>query len=235
MIEPSGEEVAGGHCGGDALEALGAFGGGEQLRCALIGEAVHADAAVGLRAAAKPCDGFGTVGTFVAERIERAFGAAAAADVLDDDVVAVACEPCGVSVDDGGGDVAPVGLAHEERGLRRVAGWIVVIGDQSGSVGELKADAALERDASAAVDTCFAMGRGGIGSRRRAPLAKFEDRLQYGGDAFGCGVEPELAVGGGGGARVAHDAAGGDVACEPCEVGGTVLGCEELFVVDDAM
>ena len=93
VIEPAVVEIACGHAGRDADEAFGLFGGGEQLRQALIGEAVHADAAVALGAGAEPGDGLGSVLALVAEGIELAFGVAASANILDDDVVSVAREP----------------------------------------------------------------------------------------------------------------------------------------------
>ncbi len=58
----------------------------------------------------------------VAEGIEVAAGIAAAAHVLNHDVVAVAREPHRMRVDDGRGDIAPVGLAHQQRGLRHSLG-----------------------------------------------------------------------------------------------------------------
>ena len=95
-------------------EAGGLRRGGEQLRRARVGEAVHAECV--------PLDSgrwrepgespLGAVAGFVAEGIEGSLGAAAAADVLDDYVVTVAREPGRVRVGDGRGDVAAVGLAH---------------------------------------------------------------------------------------------------------------------------
>ena len=53
-----------------------------------------------------------------AEGIEVAFGIAAAAHVLNDHVVSMAREPDGMGVDHGGGDVAAVGLTHQQCGVR---------------------------------------------------------------------------------------------------------------------
>ena len=95
VIKPAVIEVAGRHAGRDADQAFGLLGGGEQLRHALIGKTVHADAAVRFGAGAQPGDGLGAVAGFVAERIKLAFGVAAAAHVLDHDVVAVAANQAG--------------------------------------------------------------------------------------------------------------------------------------------
>ncbi len=130
VVEPAVVEVVGGLAGAMQSRPSGWLGGGEELGHALVGEAVHADPAVGFGAGAEPGDGLGAVAGFVAEGVEVAFGVAAAADVLDDDVVAVAGEPDGVGVDDGGGDVAAVGLAHQERGVGPGCGGVVVVGDR---------------------------------------------------------------------------------------------------------
>ena len=114
LVEPAAVEVVGGLGGGDALKSFGLLGGGEPLGDALVGEAVHAEAAVGFGALAEGGDGLGSVAGFVAKGVEGSFGAAASAHVLNDDVEAVAGKEDGVRVDDAGGNVAAVGLAHEE-------------------------------------------------------------------------------------------------------------------------
>ena len=52
------------------VEPFGLLGGGQQLRHALVGKSVHADAAIRFRAGAQPLDGFFSVAAFVAERIK---------------------------------------------------------------------------------------------------------------------------------------------------------------------
>ncbi len=93
-----------GHARSDANEAFGLLGGGEQLGHALVGKAVHADVAVRFGPGAQPGDGFRAVAAFVAEWIEVAFGVAAAAHILNHDVVAVTREPDRMRIDDGRGD-----------------------------------------------------------------------------------------------------------------------------------
>ena len=94
-IEPAVIEIAGRLRGGDADQAFGLLGCGEQLRHALIGEAIHAYAAVRFAARAQPADGFRSVAPFVAKGIELAFGVAASTHILDDDVVAVGANQTG--------------------------------------------------------------------------------------------------------------------------------------------
>ena len=101
---------------------------------------------------------------FVAEGIETALGAAAAADVLNDDVIAVAGEPHGVRIDDRRGDVATVGLAHEERGPRANGRRVVVVGDERGSIGEAATDVAFKANTVSAIDEIRASFR-----HRQAP------------------------------------------------------------------
>jgi hypothetical protein len=72
MIEPAVIEIRGGHVRRDALQALRLLGGGQQLRGALIGKSVHADAAVAGGVLAQPRDGLGAVAAFVAKWIEVA-------------------------------------------------------------------------------------------------------------------------------------------------------------------
>ena len=145
-------QVAHRHPGRDALQALGLFGSGQELRDSLIRETVHSHAAVGFRARAEPGDCVGAIGAFVAKGVELAFGIAAAANVLNDDVVSMARKPNGMGVHDGGGNVAPVGLAHQERGLRAGLRGMVVIGNQHHAVAHGGADAAFEAHAFAAID-----------------------------------------------------------------------------------
>ena len=153
MIEPAVVEIGGGHGGGDTLQAGRLLRRDEKLCCALVTEAIHADAAVRFGAGEEPGDGFGAIGGFVTEGVEVAIGAAAPAYVLDDDVVAVAGEPCGVRVDDGRGNIAAVGLAHEQRwaGARAKlrGGWVVVVRDERGAVGQATANATFKRHAIA--------------------------------------------------------------------------------------
>ena len=97
-------------------------------------------------------DGVDAVAGLVAEGVEVALGVAAAADILNDDVKAVAREPYGMRVDDSRCDVSAVGLAHQQcrlgSGLRRV----VVVGDESDAIGHAAGEGTFETDAGAAVD-----------------------------------------------------------------------------------
>ena len=104
--------------------------GGEPLGHALVGEAIHAELAVAFGSLAEKPDGLGAVASFVAEGVELALGVAASAHVLNHNVIPMPREPRGVRIDDGRGDIATIGLAHQQCwpgycGL--VGGWIVVV------------------------------------------------------------------------------------------------------------
>jgi len=70
-------------------------------------------------------------------------GIAAAAYILNHDVVAATCKPSGMRVNDGGGDVSPIRLAHQEYRTRTGLWRIVVIGNEFHAVGHAAPDAAL--------------------------------------------------------------------------------------------
>ena len=72
VIKPAVVEIGGRHVRSDALQASRLFRCGEQLRRALVGEAVHADAAIACGMLAEPRDGFRTVAAFIAKGIELA-------------------------------------------------------------------------------------------------------------------------------------------------------------------
>ena len=127
-------EIARGLRGRDADQTFRSLSRGEQLGQALVGEAIHAHAAVRLAACAQPADGVRAIPAFAAERIELTFRIAAAADILDDNVVAVGRKPGGVRVHHRGGDVPAVGLSHQQGRMRPGARRVVVIGDQYDSV-----------------------------------------------------------------------------------------------------
>lgn len=103
------------------------LGGGEQLRCALIREAIHPDAAVALGAGPKPRDCLGAIFAFVTKGIEGALRAVTAADILNHDVVSVARKPKGMGIDHSRCDVSTVGLAHEEGRVRSISRSVVVV------------------------------------------------------------------------------------------------------------
>ena len=167
VIEPAVIQVARRHPRRDALQALGLFGRSQELSHPLIREPVHSDAAVGFGPRAQPCDGIGAVGAFIAKRIKIAFGIAAAANILNHDVVSVARKPNWMGVHDGGGNVASVGLAHQERRLRAGVGRIVVVRNQFHAVAHAGAHATFEADAFAAIDQ-LGLAHGVRGSGKRA-------------------------------------------------------------------
>src|SRR4029077_7238837 len=101
----------------------------QELGHPLVRKTVHSNAAVAFGPRAQPGDGVCAIGAFVSKGIEIAFGIAAAANVLDDDVVSMARKPNWMGIYDCGCNVAPVGLAHQERRLRSGSGGIVVIGN----------------------------------------------------------------------------------------------------------
>ena len=96
----------------------------------------------------------------VAKGIKIALRIAASADILNDDVVAVARKPHRVRVDDSRRDVAAIGLAHEQRRVRPGSAGIVMIGDKVDAIGHAAADAAFERYAVAESIKLGPSGRG---------------------------------------------------------------------------
>ena len=131
------------HTRRDARESFRLLCRGEQLRHSLIGEAIHTDPTVAFRASAQPRDCFRAIVPFVAEWIKLTPGIAAAAYILNHDVVAATCKPSGMRVNDGGGDVSPIRLAHQEYRTRTGLWRIVVIGNEFHAVGHAAPDAAL--------------------------------------------------------------------------------------------
>ncbi len=105
-------------------------------------------------ARAQPADGLRSVASFVAKGIEVAFGIAASAHILDDDVVAVGGKPDGVSVDHGRRNIPAIRLAHEQGRVRPGLRRVVVIGDQDDAVRHGAVQGAFETNAGAAVDHC---------------------------------------------------------------------------------
>ncbi len=159
-------QIAGRHAGRNAQQTFGLFGRGKQLRDALVGKPVHSNAAARFRPSAQPRNGVGAVGALRAKRIKFSFGITAAANVLNDDVISVAREPDGMSVHDGGGNIAPIGLAHEERRVRAGIWRVVVIGNELDAVAHAGAHAAFQAHAFAAIEpTGLAHGVGGSGKR----------------------------------------------------------------------
>ena len=65
-------KVRGRHVRRNALQTLRLFGRGKQLRSALIGKPVHADASVARGMIAQPGDCLGAIAALVAEGIESA-------------------------------------------------------------------------------------------------------------------------------------------------------------------
>ena len=112
MVKPAVVKVVSRHAWRDAGQPFRLLGGREQLRHALVGEAIHAKAAIRFGASAKPADRLGSIVAFKSERIEVAFGIAPAADILNYYIIAMPREPNRVCIDNSGRDGAPVGLAH---------------------------------------------------------------------------------------------------------------------------
>ncbi len=90
--------------------------------------------------------------SLAAKGIEVAFGIAAPAHILNDNVVAMGGKPDGVSVDHGRRDIPAVGLAHQQGRVWSRRGRVVVIGDQYDAVRHGAAHGAFEPNAGAAVD-----------------------------------------------------------------------------------
>lgn len=152
VIKPALVEIAGGHPGRDALQTFGIFGGSQKLRDSLIGKTVHADAPVRFRPRAQPGNRVRAVVRFVAERIEFAAGIAAPANVLDNHVVSAPCKPDRMRVHDGGSNVPPVRLPHQESRVGAGLRWVVMIGNQFHGVARAATRAALQAHAVAAID-----------------------------------------------------------------------------------
>src|SRR5580700_4952127 len=100
MIEPAVIEIVRSHARRDANQSFRLLGGCQELGHALIREAIHADAAARFWPHAEPSNGFSAIAPLVPERVEIASGIAAAANILDDDVVAMSGEPDRVGIDD---------------------------------------------------------------------------------------------------------------------------------------
>ena len=101
---------------------------------------------------------------FMAEGIKLALGIAAPAHVLNHDVVAMPRKPNWMRIDNGRSDIASIGLAHQQRGMRSRSRRVVMIGNEFDAVGQAAAHAAFEADAIAAIDPIgFAHGVGESG------------------------------------------------------------------------
>src|ERR1700683_1627243 len=92
MIEPAVVEIVRSHSRRDADQSFRLFGGCQELGHALIREAIHADAAARFWPHAQPSDRFSAIAPLVPEGVKIASGIAASANILDDDVVAMAGE-----------------------------------------------------------------------------------------------------------------------------------------------
>jgi len=163
LVEPAPVQVACRHPRRDAAQGRMATRRREELGDALVREPVHAHAPVALGSPREPFDRLVPVLFLVAERIELPFGGSASPDVLHDDHVSVARKPHGMGVHDGGGDVLPVGLPHQQRRGRTTARRQVMVRPQHRPVREAQLDVAQQADAVAAVDGlgCGLRGHGG--------------------------------------------------------------------------
>ena len=113
------------------------------LRGPDIGEAVHADLAVGTGQLGRPLDGVVAVLGFVAEGIERALGGVLAAYVLDHDDVAVRGVELRWRIDVGLGRVLVVGQAHEDDGIAAGELGAIDVGVERDPVAHLGGDVQL--------------------------------------------------------------------------------------------
>ncbi len=88
----------------------------EQLGQPLIGQSIHANAAVAFRPLAEPSDGRGGVSSFLAEPLKRSVRTALSAHVLDDDCEPLVSPPQRVGEGHSGGNGPSVGLSHQKGG-----------------------------------------------------------------------------------------------------------------------
>src|ERR1700733_10859653 len=112
FIGPLGARVPCSHSRADGLQLHATGRQREQLSVALIGEAVHPNAAIRTGKAGGPRDAFSTVSNIIGEQPKTSLGRSAAADVLNDDNIAVSSVPGRVRIDDRRSNTAAVGLAH---------------------------------------------------------------------------------------------------------------------------
>ena len=92
------------------------------------------------------------VAALVAKWIELASRSTAPAHILNGDVISVPREPHRMRIDNRRRNVAPIGLAHQQRGPWSLARRIVVIGDKRGSIAQPALNAALEPHPAPAID-----------------------------------------------------------------------------------
>ena len=116
LIGPIGIDVVTAHGGADRCQCGCARGEREKLRHALIGEAIHADLAGRTRQRRRPGDRLAAVAQIVVEKPIGSAGGAAAAHILNDHDEPMCRIPGGMRVDDGGRDLAAIGLAHQQHG-----------------------------------------------------------------------------------------------------------------------
>src|SRR6516165_6185418 len=101
---------------------------------------------------AQPPNGLCTIAPLVAKRIELPARAAAPAHILNCNMIASPCEPHRMRVNNGGGNVAPIRLAHQECGPRSFTRGIIMIGNKRGPVAELAFNPTLKPNFVSAID-----------------------------------------------------------------------------------
>ncbi len=99
MIEPAVIKIVRRHARHDALQTFRLFGSGQQLRHALIREAVHADAAIRFGSRAKPGNALRSIAALGSKGVKLASGISPAAHILNHDVVSMPGEPNGMCID----------------------------------------------------------------------------------------------------------------------------------------
>src|SRR5580704_11764571 len=111
VIEPAAIQIGRGHARRNGDEPFRLRCGGQELRHALIGKAVHTDTAIRFRTLAQPLDGSSSVVALITKWIKRSFRIASSAHILNDHVVTVARKPHRMRVHNRGRYVATIGLA----------------------------------------------------------------------------------------------------------------------------
>ena len=142
--------------------------GWQPLSGADIGEAVHADLAVGGGKLGRPFDGVVAVLGLVAEGIERALGGVLATNVLDHDHVAVRGVELGRGIDIRLGGGLVVGQAHQDYRIAARGLGAIHIGVEHGSVAHPSRDVQLLFHLAGTISRARGCGGpGGGGEARR--------------------------------------------------------------------